>query len=275
MLPHPFPLWTCVKAVRQTAPLVHNITNLVVMHTTANALLAFGASPVMAHAPEEMDEIASIASALVLNIGTLSLPWIAAMKTALAKAKTHGIPIVLDPAGAGTSRLRTRTALELMVSARVGKLVVRGNASEILALAGEKATTRGVDSTVASSEASDVAIRLARECSCIVCVSGAVDMVTDGKKTVQITGGHEMMTKVTGLGCAATALIGAVAGACPKINPLVTTTTAMAVTSAAGAIAQRISSGPGTFLPAFLDALYSLREEDLDLVSISVEIVPC
>ena len=272
---HPLPLWPCIQAVSQRAPLVHNITNYVVMQTTANALLAFGASPVMAHAPEEIDAITGIANALVLNIGTLSLPWVDSMKTALAKAREHGIPVVLDPVGAGASRLRTQTSLELIAAARADKLIIRGNASEILAIAGEKVTTKGVDSTISSSEAAEAAVRLARECACTVCVSGEIDVVTDGKKMVKITGGHAMMTRVTGIGCSATALIGAVAGANPKASPLVLVSAAMSVMGAAGTLAHRVASGPGSFLPAFLDALYAIQEKDLGLVSLCVEDISC
>ena len=270
-----FPLWSCVQAVRQTSPLVHSITNLVVMHTTANALLAFGASPVMAHAPEEMKEMASIANALVLNIGTLTLPWVASMHIALATARARGIPVVLDPVGAGASNLRTITAIELMAAAAGATLIVRGNASEILTISGEPVTPKGVDSTAASSEATAAAIALAQEYGCTVCVSGETDVVTDGTDMAILTGGHELMTRVTGLGCAATALIGAVAGACPRENPLVSVAAAMAVMSTAGTMAFGASVGPGSFFPAFLDALYLMKEEDLGLVSLRLEDVPC
>ena len=134
-----------LEEVRRQAPLVHNITNYVVMNTTANALLAVGASPVMAHAPEEVEDMVDIASALVINIGTLSEPWIESMLKAAKRAQKKGIPIVYDPVGAGATPYRTRTIHELIQAAAPS--ILRGNASEIMALAGDAAKTKGVDST--------------------------------------------------------------------------------------------------------------------------------
>ena len=260
--------WEQLEAVRQQSPLVHNITNLVVMHTTANALLALGASPVMAHAAEEAEEIVGLASALVLNIGTLSPGWVESMRLALAAAKARALPVVIDPVGAGASIYRTRTALELLAASE--SAIVRGNASEIAALAGSAATTKGVDSSMEAFAAKEAARALARRHGCVVCVSGPTDIVTDGEKLVTVTGGSPLMTRVTGMGCTASAFcaaFAAVAGNSAKANRntfrLGATVSAMAVMSAAGGLAARDASGPGSFLAAFLDRVSSLSADEL------------
>lgn len=236
--------------------MVHNITNFVVMNTTANALLALGASPVMAHAVEEAAEMAALASALVLNIGTLSEPWIQAMRLAGQAARQRGIPIVLDPVGAGATRYRTRTARELLEE--LAPAIVRGNASEIRALALEESGTRGVDSAHGSEAAADAGSALAARHGCVVVVSGATDLILDGASAVQVHNGHPMMPKVTGLGCTATALIGAFAA----VNRSYRSAAAhgMAVMGIAGEMAAERAPGPGSFFAAFLDALYQLDE---------------
>lgn len=242
--------------LRARAPLVHNITNHVVMQITANALLAIGASPVMAHEPEEIQEITGLASALVLNIGTLSKAWIASMRMALDVATERAIPVVIDPVGAGASRLRTATALELLANSR--QPLLRGNASEIMALAGQAGKTKGVDSTVDSGAAMQAADDLALRFDCVVSVSGETDIVTDGRNCCLLRGGSALMPRVTGMGCSASALAGAFAGVCKgpgEVPPLVA---AMAVMAAAGGEAARRASGPGSFTPLFLDALYHM-----------------
>ena len=265
--------WRQLEAVRKQAPLVHNITNLVVMHTTANALLALGASPVMAHASEEVEEIAGLASALVLNIGTLSPAWVESMRLALSAAKARSLPVVMDPVGAGASRYRTRTALELLAAS--SNAIVRGNASEIAALTGSAITTRGVDSSMEALAAKDAAMELARAHGCVVCVSGATDLVTDGETCATLTGGSPLMTRVTGMGCTASAFcaaFAAVAGADAdddrKAARMDATVSAMAVMSAAGGLAAKEAAGPGSFLPAFLDRVSLLSAADLATVAI-------
>ncbi len=252
--------WADVALVREQSPLVHNITNFVVMNSTANALLAVGASPIMAHALEELDELLAIASALVLNIGTLSAPWIESMRAAGRAARERGLPAVLDPVGAGASRLRTETSLTLLHEARPA--VVRGNASEIMALAGEAGQTKGVDSTRDASEAGGPAARLAREHGCVAVASGATDLITDGETIVRITGGHALMPRVTGMGCTATAIIGAFCAVNP--DPLAAAAHAMAAMSAAGHKAAITAQGPGSMQWAFLDALHTLTRQDMD-----------
>ncbi len=257
-----------LDAVRRTAPLVHNITNLVVMQTTANALLALGASPVMAHAAEEMEEITGIASALVLNIGTLSPSWVTSMRLALAAANARDLPVVIDPVGAGASAYRTRTALDLLGDSRCA--ILRGNASEIAAVAGEGATTKGVDSSLEVLAVKSAAVGLAEKHGCVVCVSGPTDIVTDGRECVYITGGSELMTRITGMGCTASAFcaaFAAVAGSDPGEGPrkarLKATVAAMAAMSAAGGLAAKDAAGPGSFSAAFLDRVSTLTPAEL------------
>ena len=193
--------------IRARQPLVHNITNYVVMNNTANALLALGASPAMAHANEEVEEFVGISAALVINIGTLSPAWVKAMDAAACAANARGLPWVLDPVGAGATSYRTDTATVL---AHLRPACIRGNASEIMVLAGAAAPkTKGVDSSHGSTEALDAARRLARTTGAIVAVTGATDYVTDGTALLGLANGHPLMARVTGLGCTATALIGA------------------------------------------------------------------
>lgn len=245
--------------LRAQAPVVHSITNYVVMNTTANALLALGASPVMAHAEEEMVDMVAIASALVLNIGTLSKAWIAAMFKAGEAAKAKGIPIVLDPVGVGATPYRTETARDLMVALR--PTILRGNASEIMALAGGVAKTKGVDSTAASGDALGAARALHAEFGSAVCISGPTDHVIGGNAHIQIHNGNPMLPRVTGLGCTATALCGAFAAV--TLDPVRAAAQAMAVMGVAGELAAARAEGPGTLQLHFLDALYQLREETL------------
>jgi hydroxyethylthiazole kinase len=252
-------VWRDVKRIRAEAPLVHNITNYVVMNTTANALLAIGASPVMAHATEEVEEMVALARALVLNIGTLSASWIEAMVKAGREARRRGIPVVLDPVGAGATRFRTETAERLLTE--VAPTIVRGNASEIRALANAGGDTKGVDSTHTSEEALNAARSLAARCRCVVVVSGVTDMIVTDAGVLRVHNGHPMMPRVTGLGCTATALVGAFAAVNP--SPSEAAAHAMAVMGMAGEMAAERSPGPGSFQMHFLDALYQMRESDI------------
>lgn len=247
--------WASLTVVRRASPLVHSITNYVSMDVTANALLALGASPAMVHAVEEVEDFVSIASALVVNIGTLSPAWVTAMERAADRARERGKPWVLDPVGAGATPYRTGVARAL---ARRGPTVVRGNASEILALVEEGRAGKGVDSAHASDEAREVAAGLARELGCVVAVTGATDYVTDGSAVLAVANGHPMMTRVTALGCTASAFVAAFAAAVP--DPLRATAHALAVLGLCGEIAARESPGPGTLRWRLLDALYQLDE---------------
>jgi len=245
--------------LRSKKPLIHNITNFVVMNFTANALLAFGASPVMAHAPEEVEEMVSFAGALVLNIGTLTHPWIEAMLKAGRKANELGIPIVLDPVGAGATAFRTDTAIKLTEALSIS--VIRGNASEILSLAGKDSQTKGVDAVHGVDEAEGSAVALSRKFNATLAITGAVDLVTDGKNVLRVFNGHEQMGNVTGTGCVASALIGAFLAV--DENSLEATATSLAAYGLAGEAAVGESKGPGSFSPALLDALFNLDTESL------------
>ncbi len=252
-------VWHDVQQIRKKAPLVHNITNYVVMNTTANALLAIGASPVMAHAIEEVEEMVGIANALVVNIGTLSQPWIDSMLKAVRAAKKKGIPIVLDPVGVGATKFRTETAHRLLLEA--APTIIRGNASEVRALFLSEGSTKGVDSTHASDAALEPARMLSIKYGCTVSISGAVDIIVHGDNLLRIYNGHPMMPKVTGLGCTASALTGAFAAV--NTNPLLAAAHAMAVMGIAGEIAADQSKGPGSIQMHFIDALYQLDESEI------------
>jgi len=250
-----------LRRVRERRPLVHNITNYVVMNYTANALLACGASPVMAHAVEEVEEMVSLAGALVLNIGTLSPSWIEAMLKAGKKANAIHVPVILDPVGSGATRLRTDSARQLIEGVSIR--VIRGNASEILSLAGEKpgARTKGVDSAHTVDQVTETATDLARELKTTLAVTGAVDLITDGERICRVMNGHEMMSRVTGTGCAATAIIGAFLAVSP--DSLEAATTGLSYFGLAGEKAAARTLGPGSFQIALLDALYGMKEEEL------------
>lgn len=252
-------IWKDIEAIRDQAPLVHNITNFVVMNTTANALLALGASPVMAHAPEEVEDMVSIAGALVINIGTLRGPWVAAMHKAMARAAALKKPIVLDPVGAGATAYRTEAVKELIGTA--SPQVIRGNASEIMSVAHSSGGTKGVDSSHASDAALEAARELAARLDCTVAVSGAVDLIISGDRGARIHNGHAMMPRVTGLGCTASALLGAFLAVNPSAFEASVHT--MAVMGIAGEIAAEKAVGPGSLQMHFLDALYTLSPEEL------------
>ncbi|GHV46400.1 hydroxyethylthiazole kinase [Spirochaetia bacterium] len=259
-------VWKDVVKIREQSPLVHNITNFVVMNNTANALLAIGASPVMAHAEEEVEDMAGIAGALVINIGTLSPLWVRAMKKAMVKAASRGIPLVFDPVGAGATPYRTQTVMELFAAASPG--IIRGNASEISALvsaAGKDGaaagSTKGVDSTQSSASALSAAETLSALYNTVVSLSGETDYIVKGKDRIIIRNGHALMPKVTGLGCTATALTGAFAAVNGDYHAAAAH--AMAVMGIAGEIAARTAKGPGSFQADFLDALYKLKEADI------------
>lgn len=242
-----------LEAIREKHPLVHNITNYVVMNFTANVLLALGASPVMAHAVEEMEEMVGLAGALVINIGTLSAPWVDGMQKAAEAARKRSIPIVLDPVGAGATRFRTETARRLM---REGISVLRGNASEVLAVAGAGAATKGVDSVHGTEAAGSVARELASNHRMIVAVTGAEDFVTDGARAARIANGDPLMGRITGTGCAASAITGAFCAV--EKDVFAAAVGALTVFGIAGEIAAVTHPGPGSFQPLLLDKLDTL-----------------
>ena len=248
-----------LNLIREKAPLVHNITNYVVMNNTANALLAIGASPVMAHAVEEVNDMITIASVLVINMGTLSEKWVEAMLLAGKAAHKKGIPVVFDPVGVGATPYRNQVAASIVNICKPS--VIRGNASEIMSLAKENTSTKGVDSTASSNEALDAAKRLAQQTGAIIVISGEEDFITDGQTVCSVKNGSALMPKVTGMGCTATAIVGAFAAV--NSNYLKAATHAMAVMGVAGEIAAKKADGPGTMQLHFLDALHNLTCETL------------
>ncbi|NHQ85452.1 hydroxyethylthiazole kinase [Iodobacter sp. HSC-16F04] len=247
--------------LRAAAPLVHCLSNEVVQSVTANVLLALGASPAMIVAEEEVAEFAAMADALLINVGTLYPARLAAMKKAVAAANAAGTPWALDPVAAGVLSYRTDALHDLL---KQRPAVIRGNASEIMCLAGEDASGKGVDSTAHSALAIAAAQRLARQTGAIVAVTGEVDYVSDGEVTWAVPWGHALMTRVVGTGCALSAVTAAfVAGATDRLAAVAA---ACAVMSIAGERAESACDGPGTFLPAFLDALYIMQPAMLKAV---------
>jgi hydroxyethylthiazole kinase len=249
-----------LRKIRQLKPLVHNITNFVVMNFTANVLLASGASPVMAHADNEIEEMVDHAQSLVLNIGTLTDAWVTTMIKAGRRASELGKPIILDPVGAGATLLRTNAVKAILAQTWVS--VIRGNASEILAIAGASTTAGGVDATNSVNEALEAAAILARERGTTLAITGASDLVTDGRRSFRIQGGHALMPYVTGTGCSASALIGAF-HAVDK-DPVSAAATALAFFAVAGETAGDRAAGPGSFMVHLVDALYNLSPEEVE-----------
>jgi hydroxyethylthiazole kinase len=251
---------TDLALIRERKPLVHQITNYVVMNETANATLAIGALPVMAHAPQEVEEMASVASALVLNIGTLSDEWVAAMVLAGRAANRAGVPVVLDPVGAGATRYRTEVSRRLLGELEIA--VVRGYSAEIATLAGQAAEIRGVEA-VGGAGGPELALEAARALGTVVAVTGPIDHVSDGQAVNAVANGHELLGTVTGTGCMATAITGGFLGVRGD-DPLAAATGALVAFGVAGEDAARMAEGPGSFHMALYDALYHLDAETLD-----------
>ena len=247
-----------LRELRERKPLVHQITNYVVMNETANATLALGALPVMAHAPQEVEEMAAVAGALVLNIGTLSEHWIEAM---LLAGKAAGGPIVLDPVGAGATRYRTETAKQLLDELDVA--VVRGNPAEIATLAGREAEIRGVESIGAADSGAKLASTASRMLGTVAAVTGATDYISDGERVIAVSNGHELLGTVSGTGCMSTAVTGAFLAAKPE-EPLEAAAEALVAFGVAGEDAAHDAKGPGTFHATLYDALYNLDPATLD-----------
>ncbi len=253
-----------LAAIRERKPLVHQITNYVVMNETANATLALGALPVMAHAREEVEEMAAAASALVLNIGTLSAAWVEAMLLAGRSANAAGVPVVLDPVGAGATTYRTETAKRLL--AEVDVAVVRGNAAEIATLAGRDAEIRGVESVGVGSSPGELARDAARALGAVAAVTGAVDSVSDGAAVLSIANGDPLLATITGSGCMSTAITGCFVAVRPEA-PLAAAAEALVAIGVAGEDAARNARGPGSFHVALYDALYELDPTTVDALA--------
>jgi hydroxyethylthiazole kinase len=246
--------------VRRQQPLVHHLTNWVTIYDCAQVLKTLGASPVMAHAPEEAAEMAQIASALVLNIGTLTVELVEAMKLAARSANQKGIPVVLDACGAGATALRDRKCLELLTEARID--VIKGNASEVARISGENVKTRGVDATEVGGDLVLLAERLANQRKAVVVITGKVDISTDGKSTYLVANGHPMMTHVVGTGCMATSVIGAFAAVEHDLS--LAAASALACYGIAAELAAGQAAGPAALKERLFDCLYRLDGGTVD-----------
>ncbi|WP_298922508.1 hydroxyethylthiazole kinase [uncultured Roseobacter sp.] len=246
-----------LTTLRAQNPLVHCITNYVAMNTAANVVLAAGASPAMVHAKEEIAEFSPICGAVTINIGTVSAPWAASMLTAARTANDKKVPWVLDPVAHFISGFRKGVAQDLLA---LRPTILRGNASEIMALAGEAGAGKGVDSGDSVGAAESAARSIAEAYCAVVVVTGPVDFVTDGARAAKITGGSEIMPMVTALGCAQTALMGAYAASGPAFDAALATAAHFKV---AGTKAAQQANGPGSFQVHFLDALSATQPDEL------------
>ena len=242
------------ERMRATNPLVQCITNYVAMNYAANVLLAAGASPAMVHTPEESGEFAAIAGALTVNIGTLSPNWNEGMIAAAKAANKSGKPWVLDPVAHFATGYRRDAVAELL---KLKPTVIRGNASEIIALGGGQSAGQGVDSGDPVEQAEEAARGLAFAQDAIVAVTGEVDFVTDGTRSVRIAGGSDLMPKITATGCSLTALVGAYLAVAPD-QAFEATVAAVGNFAVAGEIAANTANGPASFMTAFIDGLHRL-----------------
>jgi hydroxyethylthiazole kinase len=245
--------------IRETAPLVHHITNFVVMNETANITLCLGALPVMAHAREEVAEMVGFAGALVLNIGTLTPELVESMIVAGLAANEKGVPVVLDPVGVGATTLRTESAEKILREVHVS--VIRGNAAEVTALGGEDAEIRGVESIGTYEGIRQAAQRLATDQECVVSVTGEIDHVTDGQRTFSVDNGHPLLGTVTGTGCMSTTI--AAGFAAVQDDHTVAVAGALAAFGLAGEVAAETAAGPGSFHAGLYDAMAALTPADL------------
>jgi len=240
--------------IRINRPLVHHITNMVVMNDTANVTLHVGALPVMAHAPQEVAEMAGLAGALVLNIGTLTSQWIDSMLIAGRRSNERGIPVVLDPVGAGATRLRTESSLRLLRELQIA--VLRGNAGEIGAVAGAGGEVKGVESIRGLDDPMATAMTLARKYKTVVAITGARDILSDGKRVLGVDNGHPWLSANTGTGCMSTAIIGAFCAV--EQDYLIAAAAALSCFGLSAAMAATEARGPASFKVALLDSLYNM-----------------
>jgi hydroxyethylthiazole kinase len=249
-----------LQKVKEQKPVVHHLTNWVTIYDCANVVKVLGASPVMAHAPEEVAEMAQIASSLVLNIGTLTVDFIEAMKIAAKSANKKNIPVILDVCGAGATKLRDQKCFELLDSVKIA--IIKGNASEIARIAGQTVKTKGVDAGIVSANLSELAAGLAKSRHCTVVITGQQDIITDGNKCYRINNGHPMMANIVGTGCMAASVIGAFAAV--DADYVETSTAALVCFEIAAELAVKKSHGPGTFKEQLFDALYNLDKSTVD-----------
>ena len=248
-----------LNILKEQKPLVHHITNWVTIYDCANVVRAIGALPVMAHAKEEAADMAKIARALVLNIGTLTTGLIESMKIAGKAANEKGIPIVLDAVGVGATKLRDDKAAELLNELKID--IIKGNASEIAKLAGENVQTKGVESTKVEADLIEVAKKLANEKKSTVVITGKEDIVTNGTDVYLCNNGHDMMGSIVGTGCMVASVIGAFAAV--EKDYAKAAASALVCFGIAGELASRNASGPGSYKTLFYDEIYNLDGTDI------------
>jgi hydroxyethylthiazole kinase len=248
-----------LSKIRAGRPLIHHITNTVTINDCANVTLCIGAAPVMAEAPEEVEEMVAMADALVLNIGTLSRQQVGAMLYAGRRANACDVPVILDPVGAGATRLRTESARMLLDALHIA--VLKGNAGEVGVLAGADAQVRGVDSRGIGGDPVAIARAFAEDAGITVVISGVTDIVTDGKRVLLVDNGHEMMGRLSGTGCMAASLVGAYAAVAD--DHVVSSAAALAAFGIAGEKAAALASGPYSFRTALFDELAALHPDDI------------
>jgi hydroxyethylthiazole kinase len=256
-----------LEKVRKEKPVVHHITNWVTIYDCANVVKVFGASPVMAHAKEEVAEMAGIASALVLNIGTLTSEMVDSMKIAAAAANKKGIPVVFDVCGAGATKFRDEKCFEILDSVKVN--VIKGNSSEVARIAGENVRTKGVDAVSVDKDLVSIAKSLAEDRKCTVVITGKQDIVTNGSKVYIVKNGHDMMAKIVGTGCMAASVIGAFCAV--EKDHASASARGLACYEIAAELAVAGSKGPGSFKEILFDAIYNLDGTTADkMASISI-----
>jgi hydroxyethylthiazole kinase len=248
-----------LEKVKSQRPVIHHLTNWVTIYDCANVVKVLGASPVMAHAPEEVAEMSELASALVLNIGTLTVEFVDAMKKAARSANKKGIPVILDVCGAGATKLRDQKSLELLDETKIS--IVKGNASEIARISGLLVKTKGVDAGSVDADLRELAEQFAQARSCTVVITGKEDIVSNGKKSYRIKNGHPMMANIVGTGCMATSVIGTFAAVDPDYS--CAATAGLVCFEVASELAVQKSRGPGTFKEQLFDALYHLDKATL------------
>jgi len=252
-------IYELLEKVRKEKPLVHHLTNWVTIYDCANIVKVFGASPVMAHAKDEVADMASLAASLVLNIGTLTMEFIESMKIAAKAANKKGIPVVLDVCGAGATKFRDEKSLEILNETKID--IIKGNASEVARIAGESVRTKGVDAVDVARDLTDIAKSLAEKRNCTVVITGKEDIISAGKKQYSVKNGSEMLTHVVGTGCMAASVVGTFAAVEKDLAKA--SAAGLCCFEVASEIAEEKSAGPGSFKENLFDAVYNLNREEI------------
>jgi hydroxyethylthiazole kinase len=246
--------------VRLKCPIVHHLTNLVTIYDCAQIVKIMGGSPVMAHAKEEVAEMALIASSLVLNIGTLTSDFIEAMKIAAYSANAKGIPVILDACGAGATRMRDEKCMELLHEIKVN--IIKGNASEIARINGEEVRTRGVDTAHVNGDLREIARELAQVRKATVAITGKEDVISDGAKTYLVNNGTPMLAQIVGSGCMVASVIGAFAAV--EADLALAAASGMVCFGIAAELAAKKARGPASFKERLFDCLANLDKRTID-----------